>query len=221
MADNQAFYGFRPVTGGNGVAQVGRTIRMPVASNYDSNQANAVGTAGIGFRAGDVVNLLPDGTVKHCGVGTNATAANQPFGVVVSVDPWFDSTIGQNGAMRRADNLPAGVVYGTNLDRQSFLEILPMTGQVFEVDVNDATTATTQGAYDAFAGENVNLVYTAVAPKAFPRINISTHAGTATLQFRIIGRSLSLNNQDFSGANVKLLVTGNLVQQAPFNPTGI
>ena len=221
MADNVAKYGFRLFRGSFSDSGAPLAYRVPVASNYDSNQANAVGTAGVGFRAGDIVNLLGDGTVKHCGVGTNATQANQPLAVVVGIEPWFDSTIGQAGAMRRTDNLPAGVIYGANLDRQSNLLVVPMVGNLWEVDVNDNVTATTQAAYIAFRGENANLVYSAVAPKAFPRLNISGHAVTATLQFRIVDLSPSLENQDFSGANVKLLVTPTVVQDAPFTALGI
>lgn len=219
MADNVAMYGFRPATGGLGFGQMGRTIHLPVASNYSST--TPVGTAGVGFRAGDVVVQLTDGTLQHCVVDSSPTVAefSAPLGVVIAVAPWFDSTIGQNGAMRRADNLPTGVVYGTNLDRQSFLEILPIAGAEFEVDVSGGA-ATTLAAYQALVGSNCDLIYSAVAPKAFPRINLGANDTTARA-FRIVRVSPTLNNQDFSGLNVKLIVTGNMVQSAPFQTTGI
>lgn len=226
MADNVSKYGFRLYRGGFQDTGAPLVVRYPVASNYDSNQTNAVGTAGVGFRPGDLVNLLTDGTVKHCrpGNGTDATTPPQSFAilaVVVGIEPWFDSSIGQTGAMRRADNLPAGVVYGTNLERQSNLLVVPAEGNVFEVDADDNVTATTQAAYQAFVGENADFNYTAVAPKAFPRLDISTHIAATALQWRIVGISPSLENQDFSGANVKLLVTVNIPQAAPFLQIGI
>jgi hypothetical protein len=43
-------------------------------------------------------------------------------------------------------------------------------------------------------------------PRCNPVLDISTHATTAALMFRIVGVSKSRENADFSGANVKLLV---------------
>lgn len=219
MSDNVAYYGFRPSRGALGMAAVGRTIRCPVASNYVSTIAGLA--AGIGFRAGDPVNQLSDGTVAHLTVsdGTPTETTMKCLGVVVAVDPWFDSTIGQNGAMRRADNLPPGIVYGTNFDRQSNLLVLPAEGVTFEVDAT-GTVPTTYATWLALVGANFPLIYSAVAPKAFPRVDVTTPVTTAE-QIRVVGISQTLNNQDFSGANVKLLVQFNLVQQAPINTTGV
>ena len=58
-------------------------------------------------------------------------------------------------------------------------------------------------------------------PKMTPQLNVSTHAGTGTLQWRILGVSETLANKDFSGSYVKLLVTVNVTQQAPVQTTGI
>ncbi len=224
--DNQAYYGFRLFRGAGFGSAIGtpQVLRVPVASNYDSTTPTG-GTAGVGFTVGDVVSQKSDGTVQHCVVDATPTPGENSaaLGVVVGIEPWFDSSIGQAGALRRTPTLPAGVIYGTNLERQSNLLIVSMAGNVFEVDVNDNTTATTQAAYTAFIGEQVTLVYNAVAPKAFPRINISTHTvGTGTQgQFRILGISPNFANQDFSGLNVKLLVTGNIVQDAPFQVIGV
>lgn len=224
MADNVALYGFRIYNGSTEDTGAPLVVRTPVASNYSS--ATPVGTAGVGFRAGDVVNQLTDGTVQHvvAGDGTTSAVTMRPLGVVVGIDPWFDSTIGQNGALRRTDNLPTGVVYGTNFERQSNLLIVPAENATFEVDVGGAAgaVATTYAAFLALVGTNVNLVYNAVAPKAFPTLDgVLANYGTATRQFHIVGVSPTFMNQDFTGANVKLLVRVNMAQNAPFNTTGI
>lgn len=219
MADNVAMYGFRPYRGGMGSQTQYVSVRQPVVSNYDSN--TPVGTSGIGFRAGDLVTQQADGTVAHTAVGDpSATVLRRPLGVVVGIDPWYDSTIGQSGAMRRADNLPTGIVYGTNFDRQSNLLILPIEGLQLEVDAT-GTVPTTYANWLAIVGANVPLIYSAVAPKAFPRIDVTTPVQAATAQFRVVGVSPNQANQDFSGLNVKLLVTVNFAQQAPLGTLGV
>jgi hypothetical protein len=218
--DNIAMYGFRPYKGAGGMAAAMRTFRIPVASAYSS--AVPVGTAGIGFRAGDPINQVTDGTAQQLVVsdGTPTETTMKCLGVVVGIDPWFDSTIGQTGAMRRADNLPSPApTYGTNFDRQSNILYVPAEGTVFEVDAT-GTLPTTYAGYLALVGANVPLIYSAVAPKAFPRIDVTTPVTTAE-QVRIVGVSPTMMNQDFSGLNVKLLVQFNLVQNAPANTTGV
>lgn len=219
--DNVARYGFRLFRGGmSSVGVSGPPIEpLPVVSNYDST--TPVGTAGVGFHVGDVVSLTVNGDyLQHMVAVGGANQDTKPYGVVMGIDPVYDVSIGQTGAMSKKNFLPAGIVYGTNLERQSKLLIVPAVGNTFEVDADDNVTATTLAAYQLLVGRNVNLIYSAVAPNASPRVDISLNNTTATFQFRIVGISPTLDNQDFSGANVKLLVTPNVVQQAPINPTG-
>lgn len=223
MADNQSLYGFRLYRAslGNGG---GGPVAVPVtvASNYDST--TPVGTAGVGFHVGDVVNQLTDGSVQHvlAGDGTTSTITRRPLGVVVGIAPVFNVAKGQFGVMDRFNFLPAGVTYGTNLERQSTLLIVPIEGNTFEVDVKGSAVASTLAGFQALVGANVDLVYTAVAPSAFPTLDsVLANYTTATRQFRVTGVSQSVANQDFTGANVKLLVTGNMIQNAPFFTTGV
>jgi hypothetical protein len=222
MADNVAYYGYRLFTGAFAQTNAPLTRRLPVASNYDSTAP--VGTAGVGFRPGDVVSLTATGdTLQHTvATGVLANQNTKPLGVVGGIDPWFDVSIGQAGAMRRADNLPAGIVYGTNLERQSNLLIIPVEGNTFEVDVVNNTTFNTLALLQGIVGLNAELIYSAVAPKAFPRLDLTAAnvTGANTRQWRIVGISPSLNNQDFTGLNVKLLVVCNIPQNAPFNTLG-
>lgn len=220
MADNQAAYGFRLFTGGFSTSSDPIVSRWPVVSNYSS--ATPVGTAGVALRPGDPVNLLASGMVQHLTIsdGTPTEDTMKCLGVIVGIDPVFNSAKGQFGAMDRFNNLPTGVVYGTNLERQSNVLIVPAEGLTFEADCDDNVTATTLAAYQALVGENCAISYNASAPFANPRIDISTHVTTSE-QVRIVGISPTLANQDFSGANVKLLVRWNICQNAPFTATGI
>jgi hypothetical protein len=218
MADNLAYYGFRLFRGAT--TEPPQVFRAPVASNYDST--TPVGTAGCGFHVGDPVTLLSTGMVQQLVISDGSPTEAEfafSYGCVVGIEPYFDITLGQVGAMKRATFLPTGITYGTNLERQSNLLLVSMAGNVFEVDCDDNVTATTLAAYQALVGENCALSYSAVAPNSFPKLDISTHK-TAIEQFRIVGISPTLANQDFSGNNVKLLVTGNLVQDAPFTTAG-
>ena len=84
---------------------------------------------------------------------------------------------------------------------------------MWRIIVNDATTATTEAAYQALVGENCSHIHTAASGglALTPKLNISTHATTATLDWRIIGIP-DRTSQDFSGANVDLEVVCNRPQ---------
>lgn len=220
MADNQAAYGFRLFRAGAAGTTGPSDTRWPVVSNYASN--TPVGTAGVAIRPGDPVNQLASGMVQHITIsdGTPTEDTMKCLGVCAGIDPVFNSAKGQFGAMDRFSSLPTGVVYGTNLERQSNILIYEAAAFEFEADCDDNVTATTLAAYQALVGENCAISYNASAPFANPRIDISTHVTTSE-QLRIVGISPTLANQDFSGANVKLIVRFNLVQNAPFIATGI
>lgn len=220
MADNVSKYGFRyqGLTGGPGHLKPITKI-VATAESFDVTG----GLQNAALRAGDVVTLASTGGVTLC-AGAETTPAN-PYGVVVGVMPYYDSTIGTSGAMRPSKSLPSDISWGTNLGRQSKLIIQPfLPGLVFEVDADDASTATTEAAYQALIGENVSMINTAAAstspPWVAPKIDISSHNTTATLCFTIVGISPTLDNVDFSGANVKLLVTANIAQDGAYGLIG-
>ncbi len=105
------------------------------------------------------------------------------------------------------------MAYGSNLDLQSKIFYVPAEAAVWRIVVNDNTTATTLAGYQAFVGENCSHIHTAASGTLAltPKLNISTHATTATLDWRIIGIP-DPGMQDFSGANVELEVICNRPQ---------
>lgn len=183
--------------------------RAYVASGYQGADVNA---ASVNLNVGDVVKKVSDGTVALA-AGTDAF-----YAVIVNILPYYDGTV-----MRWNKFLPGNTVWGTNYERISTLEVIPVDGMIFEVDVNDATTATSRATYQTLIGENANHINTGLvsAVAAFPQLNIGGHNTTNTLGWRIVDISPTLENQDFSGTGVKLLVTANLTQQAPFTATGV
>lgn len=201
--DNVAIYGLRPATGKYCCDEV--TLQKFVASAYQA----APGGTNVDLNVGDPVIRVSDGSVAIAVAG----ATNPIHGIVASVVRIWDAGL---GAMRPSDKVPGATTWAT-IDRQTLITVYPVLGRYFEVDVDDAVTATTLAGYQAFIGENVNLIYSASATtgKATPKVDISAHATTNTFQFSIVDVSPSVMNQDFAGANVKLIVQVNLPDDNP------
>jgi hypothetical protein len=199
MADNRHKYGFRfhSTQGGGGRPAC---VEMLVASAYQGN----VGGGNVGISIGDPVDLLSTGFVE---LSNDTATRDTPFGVVMNI---ANAKVDINGKARPASYLPGATSYALE-ETTSKLIVAPFSNHIWELDVDDAVTATTLAAYRALVGENVDFVYSrdtsnADKPRANPVLDISEHATTAALLFRIVGVSKSRENADFSGANVKLLV---------------
>lgn len=203
--DNVANYGFRPYRSRGAKLD---PIKCLVATGYQGS----LSATSVDLNIGDPVQLVSTGTVAHMGAGSAAKG----YGVVVAVLPYWTGSVQQPSNV-----LPGGTAWGTIQERASYVMVQPFWGTTFEVDCDDAVSATTLAAYQLFVQENVDLIYSPVSAskKAFPRIDISGHATTNTLQFRIVGISDNQANQDYSGANVKLLVECNLSEA--LSPLGV
>jgi hypothetical protein len=207
MADNTYNYGFRWHSNLSGGDQP-KPIRYRLASAYSA----APGGVQVGIRPGDVVKPATDGTVELAVAG-DATIA----GVVSHVGPFYNSALAE---MDISDHIPYGQgAYSTNLDRETYVYVIPAFGTVFQAMCDDATTATTQAAYTAFIGENADLINAAVTGYAHPLLDISTHATTAA-QFRIMD-FLKRPGVDFTGNYVPFLVTVNESYLPTFTTTGV
>jgi hypothetical protein len=203
MADNIAIYGLRPFIGR--YSSDAPIVEKFVATAYQA----APGAVNVDLNIGDPVIRTTTGSVAIAVAG----ATNPVYGVIVGVPRVWDSGL---GAVRPSDRVPGGTAW-TSIDRQTRVLVRLAQGTLWEVDVDDAVTATTLAAYQAFIGENVNLVYgaSALTAKANPRVAIAGHATTNTFQCNIVDVSPSQMNQDFAGANVKLIVQFNLVDENP------
>lgn len=199
MADNVAKYGFRFFRSRSGSGTPTPEERF-LASAYQA----APGGTNVDINIGDPLTLVNDGSLAIATAGSSGRISH----ICVGVKQYYDGT-----RMRSGDRVPGGQgVYGTNLERQTLIYALRTEDVIWEIDCNDATTATTLAAYQAFINENADIAYSASSSTklANPRLAISTHNTTATLQCRIVGISPTVNNQDFSGNYVKLLVTINM-----------
>jgi hypothetical protein len=212
--DNTREYGFRWVKGEFG--QVSPPIqRLRLASAYQP----AAGGTSVDLHPGDPVQVLSTGVAGIC-VGSEG-AQSIIYGICAGFSPEYDGSVMQP----RNKHTGGSGAYSTNLERQNFVFVIPVVGQVFEIDADDASTATTEAAYYAFIGENADMVLTADTtnandPKATPQLDISTHNTTNTLQWRIVDLAPRVNT-DYSGNYVKLRVVCNKLQQVPSNTTGV
>ena len=181
-------------------------IPVRVASGY-TGAINGGST--IDINIGDPVRLIADGTVVHAAGNEGASGGEAIYGIVVNILPYWD---GQRKVF--GNRLPANTVYGSLLERQSMVEIYPAFGHVWEIDVDDTVTATTESGYVALIGSNCDHRFTTGSePKTNCLLDIST-TGTATAQWRVVNISGNMANQDFAGAGVRMLVTCNEPQVA-------
>jgi hypothetical protein len=178
-----------------------------VASGQDDVDDAAVS---VGLYPGDPVKLVSTGGVI-ISLTTEAV-----WGIVVGILPYWDGT-----RMVPGPKLPNQTTWGTVEERRSQVLVVPASAGVWEIDCDDTAAAyDTKGEYEAFVGENVTHTVpggtaSGVAPtdSADPYIDISTHATTNTLTWRIEGVSPTAENQDFATTYVKMLVSINLSQE--------
>ncbi len=203
MADNPFRYGFRFFRSRGGSANpVVREAWIATSASFDVNG----GAANVYLGAGDPLLAVSTGSATLA-LGSETTDSTTILGVVTGIQQYYDST---NGVMtKKGPGIPSDLAWGTNLARQSRVYYIPADTAIWAVQVDEATTATTQAAYEAFIYENCRMILTGASgeTRAKPKLDISTHATTNTFPWKIIG--LSPNNQDYSGANVELLVISN------------
>lgn len=163
------------------------------------------------LRPGDCVSRTTTGGIILCDGAEGSGGATAPYGIVMAIGPQYDAALGY---MKYADSLASGIAWGTNLQRQSTVFVCPVQWAEWEIDVDEAVTATTKAAYQALIGENTDFRNNGAAGEnnLKPLLDISAHATTATLVWQISGISPTKYNRDFAGTRVKLLVRPNIWQ---------
>jgi hypothetical protein len=198
--DNIHRYGFRWSRANGRSCPSGEVKYIATAQNDVDDGANSVH-----IWPGDPVELVATGGVIVANTGET------PWGIVTSIGYYWD---GEH--MRSGKYYPNQTVWGTVEARRGWVHVVPATAGYWEIDVDDNTTATTRAAYVALLGENVihtcpgNTTYA----QADPYLDISGHATTNTFEWRLEDISPTLDNRDFSGSYVKMIVSCNLSQQA-------
>jgi hypothetical protein len=213
VADNVHKYGFRWYRG-NGYPMPS-PIEYAVADAYQAT-IDGGGTS-VDLNIGDPVKYVSDGSVAL------ANTTDLVFGIVVGVSNLWDSSL---SLARPSDRVPGATTGGGILSRQTRVMVVPAKAGYWEIDVDDAVTATTEAAYQALVHGNVEHVCpgdtsNSSRPKADPKLDISSVNTTAGLGWRIMAISKTANNRDFSGANVKLVVAVNDSSQAGSAATNV
>ena len=195
MADNLAQYGFRPFSRRTSAPPVLRSV----ATGQDDRDDAA---ASVGINIGDPVTQVDTGGVIVC------KTTVKPWGIVVGINAYYDGT-----RMVFGKALPNQTSWGSVEDRRSLLLVQPVESYNWEIDCDNATlpagAATTRALWETVIGNNVTHVCVKVGTKATPLIDISTAATTEDLVWRIERISPTLYNKDFTGANVKIVVSCN------------
>lgn len=206
MADNPVKYGFRLARFRAGFAMSSMEEAFCITgATFAGGSATAAS-----LRPGDPIVRLASGAV-NVAPGTDGTPGDV-LGIVVGIKQYLDPSFA-NAVTARGNALPSSIAYGTNLELQSKIYYVPAEAAVWRIQVNDNTTATTLAAYQLLVGINCSHIHTAASGglALTPKLNISTVATTATLDWRIVGIP-DPTIQDFSGANVELEVICNRPQ---------
>lgn len=201
MANNVHRYGFRFYAPLNG-PQIPTPETCYVADAYAETADN--GSTSIGLSIGDPVRRLADGTVEL------AKGGETIYGIIVGILPIWNTAAGQ---FQHTDYVPSATTGGGIFERKTRVQVVRAEQGIWQCDCDDAVTATTEAAYHALQNSNIDHTTAgdttnASRPKADPLLDISG-TGTGTAQWRVHGIAPTVENADFAGLYVKLLVTVN------------
>jgi hypothetical protein len=212
MADNKAKYGFRFYSSMTG------SPRPPIVEGYIATayQPN-VSATDVGLSIGDPVSQLATG---YYALAEDVNTDDRLFGVIAG---FANVKVDSNGKARPASYYPGGTTYTTEANRTKVL-IMPFGRDIWEIDAA-GQAGTTFAEWIALYGLNADLQYDLDVsnpdrPRAKPVLS-ATLATTQASNFRLVGVSKTLENQDFSGANVKLLVQLNTGSEPMLGPAGV
>ncbi len=197
MADNKAKYGIRHYASMNGSG------RPPIVEGFVATAYQpALSGTDVGLSIGDPVSLLATG---YYALAEDVNTDFRLFGVIAG---FANVKVDSNGKARPASYYPGGTTYLTEANRTKLL-IMPFGRDYWEMDVA-GQAGTTYAEWIALIGLNANLEYALDTsnpdrPRAKPVLS-ATMATTTQAMFRAVGISKTMLNQDYSGANVKLLV---------------
>jgi len=181
---------------------------MGIATAQD-DQDDAAGTS-VALGVGDPVIRVATGGV------TLSPTTNAVWGVIWGPCIYWDGT-----TMVQGNYVPNQTAWGAVESRRSMVAVMPAKACYWEVDCDDATTATTRAAYHALIFRNVDHYSTASGGRADTMIDISGHATTEHFSWTIYAISETKHNRDFSGAYVKLVVAANDSEEAGSAATNI
>lgn len=212
MVANDVRYGFRYAVSNSNPCP--KPIEMLVATGQAFTPGSATAAR---LQPGDPVRFIAGGTIDH------ANAGETIFGIMAGVGndgKVWNTSIG-TGVMHPSSFIPSGVAYGTILERQTKVLVIPALGYEWEVDADGQLADL--AAWQAVVGGNADHSFAAPGAAdlhANPELDISTEVAT-TAQWRIMRVSKTGLNQDFTDDQVKMIVKLNEGQEPPYLTAGI
>lgn len=214
-------YGFRFVRSmsGNDTPQ---TFTFPIATAYQPGTINGGGT-NVNINIGDPVRLVEDGTVQLTQTAQDVTGPNGDsddfcFGIVVGFPRVLVGGFPRPGSFYTGATAYTG---GIGSDTAPLVTVIPVDGNIFELDLDAAPTVTTLSGAMANIGAVATMAYSVLTvgtgqPKANPLISKSSiaFAGANQLQLLLVGLGKSAYTCDFTSANVPYQVMWNTKQLA-------
>jgi len=190
------------------------------ASGYTPN---VTGATTCNVNIGDPVRMMDSGAFQLVEPGEldDDDANERTFGIVSG----FPQVL-INDDVRPNAYYPTGTVYGTNLNSQTLVQVIPVEGAVWEIDT--ATTSSsfdTKAEFQAAIGSVARFTYTQINtttsnPKANPMLELNFGESTVVRQLRVVGLGRGFEQYDLTLANVPLQVVFNQVQASPWRTAG-
>lgn len=220
--DNINVSGFGWVRGKSHSGCTPPIMNVPIASGYapavDPGTANyAVG----GLYPGDPISRLSTGYGQLCPGVEDAAATGVVSGIMASV---AESGYWNGTEMTFGTFLPSGITYGSNESRRTYIKVIPVDGQLFEIAiVNDgvASKADLLALLNENADHNLTLFATGAAgPKALPKLDFVA-TPTTTAQWRVVDFSENVELRDYSGLYPKCIVEANEALGPRYDDDGV
>lgn len=212
MANNH-IYGFRfkrSLYGGD----TPQILTYPITSGYAPVTVVGAGTS-VNLNIGDPVRFSEAGAIELVQAGQDAGGANTDsddyaFGVIVG----FPRVI-VGGFPRPGSFYTSGTTYtgGLGSDNAPLVSIIPVAGNIFEIDSSAIVGAATKNACMALVGNTCRMTYSVLTsgtgqPKANPLALVSDVAVGGADQFQLLITGLGKANDaiDFTATNVPFQV---------------
>lgn len=164
----------------------------------------ASGYATADLYVGDPVAWVNDGSVIRAAANSGAM-----YGVISAILQFRNS---DGVLVRNGRYIPSGTTWTADSER-SMVMVIPAANAIFEGDADDGTSITTIAGARTCAGENVDHIFgtadqgLGLSPTL---LDISTHAVTATLQWRVVDVLDQIGNDPLQ-TRARYLVYANLL----------
>jgi hypothetical protein len=212
---------FRSLSG-NETPQI---LTFPIASGYAPVTVVGAGS-GVNLNIGDPVKLLEDGTIAlvqtgQDNSGANADSDDYAFGIIAG----FPRVV-VGGFPRPGSFYTSGTTYsgGIGGDSAPLVAVIPVAGNIFEIDADAVVGAGTKGAAMAVVGQTARIAYSLLTsgtgqPKANPLLDVSDLAagGADQMQLVVVGLGKKGDAMDFesSGVTFQVMFTAQQLAVAP------